>query len=191
MVMSLPTLYFGYGSNLWLHQMRLRCPCSIYIGVGRLTGYRWIINARGYANVVPSDQANHEVYGLVYELSPADEAALDENEGVPYAYTKEVMDVEFWKSSNKASSDRWEKVDVTTPGQQRNTLVYIDRQRKVESKPKDEYVHRMNMGITDALSLGIPAGYVKESMRPFISSSASKEGEILANEQAKRFTDEP
>jgi hypothetical protein len=46
------TLYFGYGSNLWLHQMQLRCPTSQYLGVARLPNYRWIINDRGYANVV-------------------------------------------------------------------------------------------------------------------------------------------
>ncbi|KAL9584321.1 MAG: hypothetical protein Q9203_004702, partial [Teloschistes exilis] len=41
------TLYFAYGSNLWLHQMSLRCPSSVYVGVARLPNYRWIINARG------------------------------------------------------------------------------------------------------------------------------------------------
>ncbi|KAL1648495.1 hypothetical protein SLS58_002250 [Diplodia intermedia] len=53
------TLYFAYGSNLWLDQMHRRCPSSVYLGVGRLhgsnssnTGWRWIINERGYANVV-------------------------------------------------------------------------------------------------------------------------------------------
>ncbi|KAK5013992.1 hypothetical protein LTR60_003581 [Cryomyces antarcticus] len=46
------TLYFGYGSNLWLHQMARRCPDSTYKGIARLEGHRWIINKRGYANVV-------------------------------------------------------------------------------------------------------------------------------------------
>ncbi|TKA64306.1 hypothetical protein B0A49_08227 [Cryomyces minteri] len=46
------TLYFGYGSNLWLHQMARRCPDSTYKGIARLDGHRWIINKRGYANVV-------------------------------------------------------------------------------------------------------------------------------------------
>jgi hypothetical protein len=36
------TLYFGYGSNLWLHQMQLRCPTSQYLGVARLPNYRLI-----------------------------------------------------------------------------------------------------------------------------------------------------
>lgn len=31
-----PTLYFGYGSNLWIDQMNRRCPDNKYIGVGVL-----------------------------------------------------------------------------------------------------------------------------------------------------------
>ncbi|KAL8667381.1 MAG: hypothetical protein Q9202_000597 [Teloschistes flavicans] len=34
--------------------MSLRCPSSVYIGIARLPYYRWIINARGYANIVAS-----------------------------------------------------------------------------------------------------------------------------------------
>ncbi|KAF7907216.1 uncharacterized protein EAF01_004803 [Botrytis porri] len=46
------TLYFAYGSNLSLTQMQTRCPDSTYIGMGVLQNYRWIVNQRGYANVV-------------------------------------------------------------------------------------------------------------------------------------------
>jgi hypothetical protein len=31
-----PTLYFGYGSNLWIDQMNRRCPESKLVGVGLL-----------------------------------------------------------------------------------------------------------------------------------------------------------
>jgi hypothetical protein len=74
--------------------MAKRCPTSIYMGLAILRDWRWIINARGYANVVPSP--GDCVYGLVYELSGEDEEMLDVNEGVPYAYVKRSMNVEFW-----------------------------------------------------------------------------------------------
>ncbi|KAK4136875.1 hypothetical protein BT67DRAFT_374403, partial [Trichocladium antarcticum] len=92
-----PTLYFAFGSNLWQHQMTLRCPSSPYVGIGRLRGYTWFINARGYANIAPapSPDSGDEVWGLVYDLAEQDEAQLDRNEGVPYAYVKRVVDVEF------------------------------------------------------------------------------------------------
>ncbi|TGO66710.1 hypothetical protein BELL_0938g00010 [Botrytis elliptica] len=46
------TLYFAYGSNLSLKQMKTRCPDSTYVGTGVLQNYRWIVNQRGYANIV-------------------------------------------------------------------------------------------------------------------------------------------
>lgn len=111
-ISSSQTIYFGYGSNLWLHQMALRCPTSRYLGVARLNGYKWIINSRGYANVVEvasSAASNYddEVYGLVYRLEEEDEERLDRNEGVPEAYTKEDLTCDFWVSEG----EKW--VDVT------------------------------------------------------------------------------
>lgn len=45
-------LYFAYGSNLSTEQMRERCPYSTAVGLGKMTGWKWIINRRGYANIV-------------------------------------------------------------------------------------------------------------------------------------------
>ena len=46
------TIYFAYGSNLSTTQMSARCPSSTCLGIGLLRGWKWIITARGYANVV-------------------------------------------------------------------------------------------------------------------------------------------
>ena len=212
------TLYFGYGSNLWLHQMQLRCPTSQYLGVARLPNYRWIINDRGYANVVErgdtaeaeagaADQAEDQaaaesgnssaaaagdaVYGLVYSLLPADEARLDVNEGVPEAYTKETLGVDFWGSDPRVENG-W--VDVSGPAQGRDALVYIDRKRVAESRPRREYVYRMNMGIRDAVKMGVPRGYVDAVMRKFIPDEGEgrEKGEVerVAMKQALNFVDE-
>lgn len=212
------TLYFGYGSNLWLHQMQLRCPTSQYLGVARLPNYRWIINDRGYANVVErgdtaeakaeaeaedqaadqaaakasnSSTATDVVYGLLYSLLPPDEARLDVNEGVPEAYTKETLGVDFWASDPRVE-DGW--VDVSGPAQGRDALVYIDRKRVMESRPKKEYVYRMNMGIRDAVEMGVPRGYVDAVMRKFIPDEGEgrEKGEVerVAMKQALNFVDE-
>ncbi len=186
--MTSSTFYFGYGSNLWLDQMHLRCPSSAFMGVGRMMDFRWMISLRGYANVVSCDSSYHGVYGLIYKLTPADEAALDKNEGVPHVYTKENMTVGYWESSQYAEG-RWKKVDVTTNGQAKSVLVYIDRLRVEDGKPKEEYVHRMNMGIADAISMGIPVNYIEDDMRPFIPISVSRDVESVALEQAKSFVD--
>ncbi|KAI2630241.1 hypothetical protein GGS26DRAFT_591533 [Hypomontagnella submonticulosa] len=117
------TLYFAYGSNLSPTQMHSRCPLSTPIGLAHLPGWKWIINKRGYANIVqyqtPSptpastitDQINSSsgeesgnaieavateqegVYGVLYRLHPNDEATLDRCEGVPWAYERQFLDV--------------------------------------------------------------------------------------------------
>jgi len=56
--------YFAYGSNLCRDQMRQRCPDAQVIQTGRLDGYRWIVNSRGYATIVVS--AKDVVWGTVF-----------------------------------------------------------------------------------------------------------------------------
>jgi gamma-glutamylcyclotransferase len=73
------TLYFAFGSNLSLSQMARRCPNSKYIGRATLAHYQWMINERGYANVIPSN--GDWVEGLVFEIDSEDERRLDKNEG--------------------------------------------------------------------------------------------------------------
>ncbi|KAF1980061.1 hypothetical protein BU23DRAFT_1448 [Bimuria novae-zelandiae CBS 107.79] len=196
-----PTLYFGFGSNLWLSQMRTRCPSSPYLGIALLPSYTFIINARGYANVVyslsPQNSSSkesryaHSVYGLVYALPPTDEAALDRNEGVPTAYTKEYLPCDFW-----AAPEGGGPVDVSVPPTEKGKpmLVYVDRKRVTGGTPKEEYVFRMNRGIEDALSMGVPRAYVDEVMRKWIPEEKGGKGRKSLEEKAWRqagaFVDE-
>lgn len=182
-------IYFGYGSNLWKQQMRLRCPTSTYLGVARLPDYRWIINDRGYANVVQNTAADPDFldrycYGLVYELLQADEDKLDVNEGVPTAYIKEYLDTDFWHSTDDSP------VDTTQAPKSKRMLVYIDRKRMTETAPKAEYIYRMNMGIADATAAGVPEDYIQKTLRRFIPSKHDEEAEALAQKQALNFIDE-
>ena len=208
---SEPTLYFGYGSNLWQRQMALRCPRSTYRGLARLRSFRWIINARGYANVVEvasdkvNDSASDEdvVWGLVYSLEGDDETRLDRNEGVPDAYAKETMEVEFWEK--KKGEGEGGAMDVTQKQGKRKVLVYINRRlTSGDHAPKAEYVHRMNMGIADALKEGVPVAYVHKVLRKWIPEEeqeddreASEGGEArnlrlkqMAERQARQFVEE-
>jgi gamma-glutamylcyclotransferase len=192
-----PTLYFGYGSNLWLHQMSTRCPNSTYHGIARLKNYTWIINDRGYANVVETQKGsaspskyNNEVYGLVYTLTPPDESRLDKNEGVPVAYTKEILQCDFWSSNTSHQVDTSKRPTSAKP-----MLVYIDRKRITPDEPRKEYIYRMNQGVADAVKLGVPEGYVKEVMRKFIPADEGDEAERekmaeFARGQAAEFRDE-
>jgi gamma-glutamylcyclotransferase len=181
-----PRLYFGYGSNLWLQQMRMRCPSSPYRGIASLKGWKWIINTRGYANVVETGSDESDVvWGMVYELDSEDEVALDGNEGVPYAYEKEMITCEFWDEKSQGHEE------TVTKGEMSKMLLYVDRKRTEDAEPKKEYVHRMNMGIADAIKMGVPESYVKEVLRKFIpDEKGDEEIQELAKKQAKKFEDE-
>lgn len=184
-------LYFGYGSNLWQAQMHRRCPSSTYVGIARLKGYKWIIYEAGYANIVRTDDESkgtinvtehdylHEVWGLVYSLQQSDEERLDRNEGVPISYQKATITCDLWPTrledqcgSNKGFSYEGDyqncRPDTSRPADRREMLVYINHHRIKESKPKEEYIHRMNMGIQDALKEGVPSAYVEQVIRKFI-----------------------
>lgn len=134
-------LYFGYGSNLWKDQMIKRCPTSVYCGIARMKEYRWIINKRGYANIVQIGDGNNdhtdEVWGLVFLLEDTDEVKLDLNEGVPEAYTKECLTVDFWPIDGN------QKPNTKEQSRKTEMLVYIDRRRLESSIPKKEYIYRM------------------------------------------------
>lgn len=90
------TPYFAYGSNLQLAQMAQRCPASIFSGRATLPGYRWQINQRGVANVVPCDEPGCKVEGLIYLINSKDEKSLDRSEGVARDfYQKHLLKMSF------------------------------------------------------------------------------------------------
>lgn len=137
-------LYFAYGSNLWSEQMQLRCPEHRLIGSGRLDGYRWIINDRGYASIILSPK--DYVLGLVYDISRLDELALDNYEG--------VYKGNYYKK----------QIDVSISTIQVSCMTYIDPVTK-EGKPYHEYIRRINYGIIDA---GLSEEYVEHYIRRFV-----------------------
>lgn len=136
--------YFAYGSNLWKEQMRERCPQYRTISNGVLRGYRWIITARGFANIVKS--VHDEVHGIIYAISESDEEKLDKCEGVDSGlYYKET-------------------ILVDAPKQKIKCLVYIDPIEE-EGGPKPEYIKRINAGINDAK---LSVEYVNRYIRKFV-----------------------
>ncbi|KAF5020785.1 hypothetical protein F66182_7180 [Fusarium sp. NRRL 66182] len=174
-------LYFAYGSNLSTEQMRERCPYSTPVGLAHLKGWKWIINGRGYANVVqlpiddddntpeaeerrqPSVKGKEKaveadeggVYGLLYLVPPEDEERLDGYEGVPWAYQKFQVDVK-WANADKEDDETL------------RALVYVDGLRVAEDVPRDEYVERMERGIEDAVeNWGLDEEWADRVMRRF------------------------
>lgn len=144
-------LYFAYGSNLWLKQIKNRCPDHKMIGRGVLKGYRWIISKREYANIIGS--SNDYVEGIIYEISSRDEERLDINEGVKTGlYRKEYLNIEKDTETVKC-------------------LVYVDPTVE-EGCAKSEYVNRINNGLIDA---NLSPEYVMRYIRKYIPVSQGED----------------
>ncbi|MFZ0158396.1 MAG: gamma-glutamylcyclotransferase [Kineosporiaceae bacterium] len=79
-------IYAAYGSNLDPERMAQRAPHSPLHGTGWLLGWRLSFGGdelswQGPLSTVVEDPG-HQVYVVLYDLTPADEKALDEWEGV-------------------------------------------------------------------------------------------------------------
>lgn len=87
-------LYLAYGSNLNLEQMVQRCPTARVIGAATLTNRRLLFRG-GHASAVATIEPakGRSVPALVWEITPADEAALDRYEGWPYLYSKKRLKI--------------------------------------------------------------------------------------------------
>lgn len=76
--------YFAYGSNLAHTQMARRCPSAgSPVGVALLRGWKWIINERGYANIVEVDDDGKEVAAVEVREEEPEAVASSEASTIP------------------------------------------------------------------------------------------------------------
>ena len=87
-------LYAAYGSNMDPAQMLLRCPHSPQRGTGWLEGWRLTFGGSDLSwesalGTVVED-ADHRVFVVLYDLSEADEEALDSWDGATLGYYRKL-----------------------------------------------------------------------------------------------------
>ncbi|MBL0425418.1 gamma-glutamylcyclotransferase family protein [Ramlibacter alkalitolerans] len=138
--------YFAYGSNMSDEQIAQRCPSHRFVCVAKLPGYRLAFTRRsakrgcGVADVVAT--ADEAVWGVVFEMSDADLAALDKHEGVhmnPPAYVRKNVQV------------------VSTDGQLLDAITYeVFTKAANEDAPNAEYLGLITAG---ARKWGLPQEY--------------------------------
>ena len=80
-------LYFAYGSNLHLFQMKRRCKDSIFLKKINLRGFRLTFRSK-YRAADIEPKKNSLVPGGLYEISKSDEKKLDVYEDFPILYKK-------------------------------------------------------------------------------------------------------
>jgi gamma-glutamylcyclotransferase (GGCT)/AIG2-like uncharacterized protein YtfP len=141
-------LYFAYGSNMDQSQMEERCPQAKLIGQGKLAGFKFIINRRGVATVVPNP--DKDVYGLLWRLNGTDEASLDEYEGVPTNYRKKSVTIELPDQTNTSAM-----IYVATndsPGTPRNLYMEKIKTAAEGHNLSPEYIEELTSWIKNNVS---------------------------------------
>ena len=145
-------LYFSYGSNISLEKMQKLCPQAILIGVGYLSDYQLVFTthleqrSRGGADVVP--QADAQVWGLVYQISDAELAAMDANKFYPEIYDR--IEVYIQLRDTQATTIAW-------------TYVMQDKQKSF-AQPSADYIQLL---LNAAQANGFPMAY-QEYLRSFM-----------------------
>ena len=135
---------FAYGSNLYLSRMTDRVPSSRVVGCARLAGYRLCFHKRshvdgsGKANVLAGG-AEDCVWGVVYEIAPADLPALDRCEG---GYARREIEVEL------------------TTGERVVVEVYVAESENVDDRVRPLAWYK-RLVVDGARMHGLPAEYVE------------------------------
>lgn len=87
------TIYFAYGANMDPVHMAEQCPRALRLGPAVLRDHAFGIAAGHYGTV--RSRAGGAVHGVLWRLTPADEAALDGFEGIAKGfYRKDTARVE-------------------------------------------------------------------------------------------------
>ena len=88
--------YIAYGSNLNVPQMRSRCPHATILGTANLKGWELLFKGSGtgaYLTIEPREDGTVPV--AIWEVTEADEAALDRYEGFPTFYYKKDIKIQY------------------------------------------------------------------------------------------------
>ena len=80
-------LYFAYGSNLNLFQMKRRCKDCKFVKTFKLKNFRLTFRSK-YRAADIEPKKNFFVKGALFEISKSDEKKLDVYEDYPNLYTK-------------------------------------------------------------------------------------------------------
>lgn len=84
--------YIAYGSNLNVRQMRMRCPSARRIATSELKGYELLFKGSKTGSYLTVEKKpGSSVPVGVWEVTQADEKALDRYEGFPNFYYKKEL----------------------------------------------------------------------------------------------------
>ena len=142
--------YFAYGSNINLEQMAHRCPDAKVVGVVTLENYELVFRGSspfgGCGNIEPRE--NGVVYGLLWQITPQCEEALNRYEGYPHFYDQQTVSVQDAK------------------GKKHTAMVYIMTEQRalVPAVPTRAYIDCIRDGYRQN---GIDVQHLEDALRSF------------------------
>lgn len=145
--------YFGYGSNMLTRRLTAtdRAPSAKAIGVGYVEGRRLTFSkvsqdGSGKCDAEGTGKKTDRVYGVIFEISQTDKAALNRAEGLGKGYAEEY-------------------VEVVTGSSNVEVVIYIATKKESVLRPYHWY---KAITVAGAVEHGLPKDYV-EWLRAFES----------------------
>lgn len=169
-------LYFSYGFNMNLTEMRKKCPKAKVVGVGCVAGYRLaffehsVVWDSAMETIFPDPAA--ETWGVLYELNQSEWEELDcfedvrmDGTGAYFHYPVEVIDAGRQpKAANVYLKARWgtgglpsaEYMNVVIAGAREQGLPedYIQHLQSLETRPAAYAVPKRPSGSSFLVSSG-------------------------------------
>jgi len=89
---------FSYGSNMSLQRLRKRVPSAVQLSIGYVEGYslkcfKKSKDGSGKASIIPTNNKEDKVWGVIFMLEEKDKPNLDKAEGLGYGYNEIKVDV--------------------------------------------------------------------------------------------------
>jgi len=131
------SFHFAYGANMSRAVMCRHAAEAVALGIAELADHRFTITGDGYASIVPARA--HNVYGVLWRITPRDRVTLDAWENV------------------EAGLYRAATLPVRHGGTRKPALVYLARPG-AEGGPKPGYIELV---IEAARQWGFPEPYLR------------------------------
>lgn len=140
--------YFAYGSNMSKARLRERVPSAQPLGCYRLEGFDLRFHKVGVDNSAKcdafcTDHASDNIYGVLYEIDPAELPSLNRAEGLGFGYDQTIV---FLSSQSG---------DAVT------AMTYVATHIREGLKPYDWYLNHLLVGAKEG---GLPEQYVSEKI---------------------------
>ena len=120
-------LYLAYGSNLNLEQMSCRCPDATVLGTAELRDWELLFKGSQTGSYLTVERRKGSTVPVgVWEVSEADERALDRYEGCPRFYYKKTVVLPVTE-------------DATGETRRRRCFIYIMHEDRKQGRPSPFY----------------------------------------------------